>query len=286
MERYPSVLFNAWQADAASDPMLAFVRQLDEQLPRSLESEASRLMDLGAKIFRTGVGRTAELITRRLMRAEDLSSSTALDDIASTRLETHEYETKAVLEFRQHLEERAGLLAGSEDLNGPLVVFVDELDRCRPSFAVELLERIKHLFDVTGIVFVLGINQDELAHSVCAVYGSGFGGRKYLGRLIDLTYTLPEPGLDRFVKSHTGGWDQTVCAPALSLDQFTSGIAELLAGLGSSLRDTQQVLAELTVLLTVAPEIVRTCLAPALALLVALRRHHHTQFDDFVRADS
>ena len=53
----------------------------------------------------------------------------------------------------------------------PLVFIVDELDRCRPTFAIELLERVKHIFDIPSIVFVFGINRDELEKSFASVYG-------------------------------------------------------------------------------------------------------------------
>ena len=55
------------------------------------------------------------------------------------------------------------------------MIVIDELDRCRPSYAVEILEMAKHLFSVDRVVFVLSINRDQLAHSVKVLYGSDFG---------------------------------------------------------------------------------------------------------------
>ena len=54
----------------------------------------------------------------------------------------------------------------------PIVFIIDELDRCRPTFAIELLERVKHIFNQAhGIIFVFGINRTELTKSVRSVYG-------------------------------------------------------------------------------------------------------------------
>ena len=78
---------------------------------------------------------------------------------------------------------------------------IDELDRCRPSYAVELLEVVKHLFGVDRIVFVLAINRSELAHSVRALYGSGFDADNYLRRFFDVDFQLPEPGRRAFINS-------------------------------------------------------------------------------------
>ena len=77
---------------------------------------------------------------------------------------------------------------------------VDELDRCRPSFAVELLEVAKHLFTVDGVVFVIAVNRAELTHSIQALYGKGFDARGYLGRFFDVDFRLPDPDRSRFIK--------------------------------------------------------------------------------------
>ena len=73
-----------------------------------------------------------------------------------------------------------------------LIVFVDEVDRCRPTFAVELLERIKHLFNVPNAIFVLSLDKQQLAVSLSAIYGSGINSEEYLRRFIDLEYALPK----------------------------------------------------------------------------------------------
>ena len=77
--------------------------------------------------------------------------------------------------------------------------FVDELDRCRPTYTVELLERIKHFFDVEGLVFVLSLDKEQLGHSIRAVYGAGIDVDGYLRRFIDLEYRLPRGKGGNFV---------------------------------------------------------------------------------------
>ena len=58
-----------------------------------------------------------------------------------------------------------------EETRQPLVFVIDELDRCRPTFSIELLERVKHIFDVPGMVFVFGVNRNELCSSIKSIYG-------------------------------------------------------------------------------------------------------------------
>ena len=101
--------------------------------------------------------------------------------------------------FRASLGEFATRLAESKH-NLPLIVVIDELDRCRPSYAVELLETAKHLFMVDGVVFVLAVNRSELAHSVRAIYGSDFDAPGYLRRFFDVDFRLPDADRQRFLE--------------------------------------------------------------------------------------
>ena len=78
-----------------------------------------------------------------------------------------------------------------DETKHPMVFIIDELDRCRPTFAIELLERVKHIFDVPNLVFVFGLNRDELSKSLQSVYGE-IDSDVYLRRFFDMEFTLPE----------------------------------------------------------------------------------------------
>lgn len=82
-----------------------------------------------------------------------------------------------------------------------LIILVDELDRCRPSFAVRLLEHIKHHFLNDRITFVFSINIDELQNTVKQYYGGQFNACKYLDRFFDLRISLPPADLQKFYES-------------------------------------------------------------------------------------
>ncbi|MDN3377166.1 MULTISPECIES: P-loop NTPase fold protein [unclassified Pseudoalteromonas] len=72
----------------------------------------------------------------------------------------------------------------------PAFIFIDELDRCKPTYAVEMLESIKHVFDIPGLVFVVATNTMQLSHTVKAVYGSEFNAEEYLSRFFNNRYYL------------------------------------------------------------------------------------------------
>ncbi len=104
----------------------------------------------------------------------------------------------AMTELKQGLTALVGSLDDA-GLKPPIVIIVDELDRCRPTYAIKLLEEIKHLFDVPGIVFIFGIHSSALSHSVRAAYGADFDGAAYLRRFIQRRYRLAEPSHDSLI---------------------------------------------------------------------------------------
>ncbi|MCY4342855.1 MAG: P-loop NTPase fold protein [Gammaproteobacteria bacterium] len=88
---------------------------------------------------------------------------------------------------------KAGLEGVSKRRKSPLVIIVDELDRCKPTHAIRLIELVKHFFCVTNMHFVFGFHMDQLSHSVQGIYGQTFDGFSYLERFFDFVVTLP-PG--------------------------------------------------------------------------------------------
>lgn len=95
--------------------------------------------------------------------------------------------------FRNELTDGMRLLRNDDtvqqlkNITGPsLVIFVDELDRCRPTFAVQLLERIKHLFDILGIAFVLPLDLGQIVASIQTVYGSKIHAADFSRRFFNL----------------------------------------------------------------------------------------------------
>ena len=115
-------------------------------------------------------------------------------------LKSHNNTKLAIKAFKDRLTLLIEHLRLKESVQLPMCVFIDELDRCRPDYAISLLEGIKHLFGVPGIHFIVATNLSELAHSVRVVYGPGFAADRYLKRFFDMEYSLPEPEGAKFAE--------------------------------------------------------------------------------------
>ena len=111
----------------------------------------------------------------------------------------------AFIERAKHIsktnEEIDNLLHNHRNNTGKKVLFIiDDLDRCRPTFAVELLEAIKHSFNSNNALFIICANNEQLQYTIKKYYGESFNGYEYLDRFYDLVINLPEPDVERYIK--------------------------------------------------------------------------------------
>ena len=80
-----------------------------------------------------------------------------------------------------------------------LVIIIDELDRCKPTFAIQTIEMAKHLFDVKGLIFVFFLDITQLSSAAKCVYGNDMDATGYLCRYFDFISRLPTPDTLHFI---------------------------------------------------------------------------------------
>ncbi len=224
-EIHPSIYFNAWKNDHNSDPLVCLISCISSQLGASSkitlsENSKQNFFKKSGKILK----KLAPTIIKGIVKKnlgddgyEDLAqigeeTEETISDLSSELteelLKSHK-ETEAVIEdFKRAISSLIDELVQG-DLEKPLFIFIDELDRCRPLFAIELLERVKHIFDIQDVIFVISTDTEQLSHSIKAVYGQGFNGEIYLRRFFDEIYTLPEPDYINFTSLLFDGYKKS-----------------------------------------------------------------------------
>ena len=213
---FPVVMFNAWDNDFANEPFLA----LSEELQCALGDDGNGEGEEGGRLKEATIRVLANATPSLVRAAATMVTGGAVGDIAAGVVEhamavaeqdlTRYGAAKAAMkEFRDALEVAAAGRAPAESVSPPHVVLIDELDRCRPSYAVELLEVLKHLFVVKGVVFVLAVYRSQLEHAVKALYGAEFKAEVYLRRFFDVDMRLPDVNRDRFIDAQMEAiWQQ------------------------------------------------------------------------------
>jgi hypothetical protein len=111
-------------------------------------------------------------------------------------------------------------------------MFVDELDRCRPIYAIEVLESIKHLLARPDVVVIFSVDARQLIEAIRGAYGMSYDAERYLRRFYDVLLLLPEVDMTRFTANTLG--------QAAPITQFDCVAQELMGNGELVMRDAVQ----------------------------------------------
>lgn len=203
-EGFQTIYFNAWENDFDNNPLVALMSELETLTNAKNKKVFKSVVEKGAVLVKNIAPSLAKSLIKKYVVDIDEIAVDAIENAtkASTEIlesEIKEYadKKKTIIEFKKELEK----FVKQADNTKPLIFIVDELDRCRPNYSVEVLEQIKHFFSVSGIVFVLSIDKNHLASAVKGFYGSEqIDSNEYLRRFIDLEYSIPKPSTKDFIK--------------------------------------------------------------------------------------
>lgn len=212
---FPVVFFDAFENDFMADAFAALAGQI---VALSIEKQSAKApaakkflgtaLGAGKVILRSGIKIGVKAATMGALDSEDFIDirgdvagefSNLADRYLEDILANQKHQKETIAAFRNALQELPGLLleeakddpASSPQLK-PLIFIIDELDRCRPLFALEILERIKHFFSVPNVHFVLGVHLAQLQNSVSVAYGPNVDAQTYLEKFINLTFHISD----------------------------------------------------------------------------------------------
>lgn len=197
-----SIYFSAWEDDFSKEPLISILgeikKYIDDNFSHKSEIAQSfeKVKTIGSKVLKRGVPAFVKGMTGGLLdvpKGVEEAIGAITESTAKELIENYSKDKEITKEFKEAIQE----LLSKLDRTRPFVIFIDELDRCRPLYAIELLERIKHIFGIDGLIFVLSIDKKQLAESIKSQYGN-IDAQTYLRRFIDLEYTLQNPSLDKF----------------------------------------------------------------------------------------
>lgn len=198
--KFKTVLFNAWENDFENNALTALMGELKTLTKKETEKKFKDVLKSGAiltkNILPTLIGAASEKYIGKNIKelAENITKGVA--DIFESEVNEYANKKKSIQEFKSNLSK---FIADTWD-EKPIVFIIDELDRCRPDYAVTILEQIKHFFSIPNIVFVLSIDKEQLGHAIRGVYGSeSIDADEYLRRFIDIEYSIPDPDLELYI---------------------------------------------------------------------------------------
>lgn len=231
-EQYLAVYVNAWSIDHMDDPLIPILSGLQNALKPFLSSEkptgkliknlksnagkilfnvtkgviqtaATRYVGSSIAELVSGIdeaqGDKVEVIGMSAIEGASKELSSLTDKMTDELIENFEREKEAIVSFRENLSAVVESVSKSGSKKAPVFLLIDELDRCKPSFAVALLERVKHLFSTDNLVTIVATDTSQLKHSINGVYGGNFDGYSYLKRFFDRGYIFADPDASKFI---------------------------------------------------------------------------------------
>ncbi|MFS1421692.1 P-loop NTPase fold protein [Shewanella sp. 10N.286.48.B5] len=298
---HPVVYIDAWKQDYSDDPMLTVVSSIIDELEKllpdgnkeaiELTTKAARYFKAAAPILMKGLikkatGMNVDDVEPDAKQKPDTDLYNLSADIGAKLskclVDDHNEKLKTVDNLRQNIKSLIRAIDPQKNLQLPAFIFIDELDRCRPSYAVEMLEVIKHFFELENIVFVVATDTEQLQHAVKAVYGEGFDAQTYLGRFFRRRYSLSESSRYEFVK-HTIGENYEVKSnwqrytPVIREQGNLCNLVSIVASrFNLSLRETEQLADKFLAVLSSEPKRMNPYL---LLILFALRDKYYEVYE-------
>ena len=190
---YSILYIDAFQADHADNPLMTILAEVMTLVPK--EKKKAFLQKV-IPFVRYAIKTAAKAAVSHALKTSttDISegfnehiqdaANTAIDVSVIAMLKDHEKAKENLEALQIALSELAE--------EKPIVIFIDELDRCRPDFAVQMLEVIKHTFDVKGVQFVLVTNTTQLRAAINHRYGPLVDAQRYLDKFLKFSFCLPD----------------------------------------------------------------------------------------------
>jgi len=309
-EGYLVAFVNAWRDDHADDPLIAVMAAIESVIgPLVVKKKSAKEIwstvkkDSAAVVLAAGKGAMKHWAKKAIgegiediidvLRTSDSEMSASIeneavsavakiiDDEAKGLFDRFTKTQHSIGNFREQLAKLLKIIqAKNESKKLPLFVMVDELDRCRPTYAVLLLERIKHLFEIDNVVFVIATDTKQLKHAIAAIYGANFDAEKYLFRFFDRTYIFDEPSRIAFVTSLIEGRALEIAKLSIPLDQSAENyITGAFDFHGLSARDCEQCIDIFRNVLTVWNAKVPLEIAALFPLIIGFQQKIPLQFN-------
>lgn len=198
--KIPNFYFSAWEDDHTKEPLIAIFSELNDYL-KSTKIDKGKLdsfIEITDKIFAKTLPNISKAIAIKMLENVGINDKLLQNIVESftqnttiSLLESYTQEKEIINQLKEVLIEILGSKKIGVGNEKPFIIFIDELDRTRPTYAIEMLETIKHLFGIANLVFVISIDKAQLSKSIQAVYGN-IDTQNYLRRFFDLEFILPK----------------------------------------------------------------------------------------------
>lgn len=203
-QNIPFIQFNVWETDYAKDPFQAVLSELLELLQQQIKLCAKEDVVKEFQRELTLLERNAEdFLNLRKRMSFSIGLGTPLSPVSAQA--TLNPDNSSLAEYNEMKKVKYGFISNLRNFvnkfDKQLIIAIDELDRCRPDYAISTLEIIKHFFNIEGIKFILALDKEQLNRTIYSMFGNMPDTDTYLSKFVDIQYFLPLSDMRNFVIS-------------------------------------------------------------------------------------
>lgn len=203
--KYNFITYNAWENDDCESALIPLICSFS-QLDKDVDGD-KHLFEVIIEALKIILPRVGNLLLKRYMGIDIPSLEEAIKELREINSPNTIYDNyKSTNAIKDKFRE---LIGECTDDDKKLIIFIDELDRCRPTFAIETLEAIKHFFDLENVIFIISLDVTQLSKSIKTVYGD-IESEGYLRRFFDYQIPLPKSSLNEFLSERLRCDDSTI----------------------------------------------------------------------------
>lgn len=189
------IKINAWETDYFSDPMKSLIGEISSHITLDVEitQKAEQILKNGLTIFgKAAFNKVLEKIGLDKANREELESLfKEVTQFETSELEEYNKYKQLVNDFKETLITKEPALK---------VIVIDELDRCKPTYTIELLETVKHFFGVKNIIFIFLVNMEQLRSIASTSYLTEDKCSEYFEKFYDIKLSLPILEYEDFIQ--------------------------------------------------------------------------------------
>lgn len=184
---------DAFQADHADNPLMTILAAVMNLLPEG--EKKKNLLKKAIPVVRYGLATAGKAIAGHILKQNaDVIADGFTEHLEDAADKAIDASVKSLLKNHEKSEENLKALQETmADIakDSAIIIFIDELDRCRPDYSVQMLEVIKHTFNVDNVTFVLVMNTQQLKAAINHRYGLQVDAQRYLDKFLKFTFQLP-----------------------------------------------------------------------------------------------
>jgi len=188
--KYYIVYYNAWENDDHNDPLESLIFNILNTLPNYSDTfiDGSETFELVKKSLINFI----EVSSLGIIKSDDIKEMKTFSKLAES-VNTIEEKKKALFDLLSVLSKHKRIL-----------LIIDELDRCKPDYAVKMIETIKHFYINKNITSVVVTNNNQLSKTIKKFYGNEFDGYSYLNKIYDAVITLQSDNIEKYAQTYLG----------------------------------------------------------------------------------